>query len=416
MEAHMICRGPDVLIVGAGPAGSSLALHLARAGLDVLILDRAHFPRDKPCGDCLSPGAVAELERLGLKDRLRESLAPRDLRGWRVEAPDGQVLSASYGRSNGAAPLSGWAVRRRDLDAALLAAAERAGTRVRFGVRVFDLDVTACRASGVIVREGGGTATRVIPARVVVGADGLRSVVRRRLGLDSRPPRLRKIAIIGHLAGGNGGAMGVLRVRAGRCSGYAPLNGGGNLTLVVPEREAAEIAGDTRAFFIDALSTFPEARQRIDQYGLDETLMVTGPFDQPVRRPWSAGVLLVGDAAGYYDPFTGQGVYQALRTARVAAQAILAVLDGGERERAVFARYGRWVRRTLAPTRGVQRLIEAVIQRPRLMSRFIGALGEPDDAPATRLLRVTGDLAHPVTLADPLLWARLLHRMSHARR
>jgi flavin-dependent dehydrogenase len=141
--------------------------------------------------------------------------------------------------------------------------------------------------------------------------------------------------------------------------------------------------------------------------------LVTGPFDYPVRLPWAPGALLVGDAAGYYDPFTGQGIRQALRTARLAAEAILSVLEHGEKERRAFARYGRRVKRQLVPTRWVQQVIEAVISRPRLMSRFIDGLSEP--GPATRLLRVTGDLAHPVTLADPVLWTRFLYRLGYPR-
>ncbi len=408
-------RGPrgameaEVLIVGAGPAGSALATLLARAGRDVLLVERARFPRDKPCGDCLNPGAVAELRRLGLATDVQRQLRPRELCGWYVEAPDGRSFRAAFSRAGVTGAERGWAIRRRDLDDELLAGACRAGARVQFGLRVFDVMRRGDRVRGIVAHEG--AALREIGARLVVGADGVRSVVRRRLGLVARPPRLKKIALVGHLASGDGaGSFGELRLRDGRCCGYAPLERGANVTLVVPQAEAAGIAGDPRRYFLDALSSFPAVRERVGRAGLERRLLVTGPFDQPVRRPWSRGALLVGDAAGYYDPFTGQGIYQALRSARLAAGAIEAILRAPQRERRVLAAYGRRMRCEFMATRAVQRVIEAFVRRPRALSWIMRTVlsentgAEGAGGPARRLIRVTGDLDHPLTLLDPRLW------------
>ncbi len=405
---------PEVIIVGAGPAGSALALTLARAGRDVLILEKSRFPRDKPCGDCVNPGAVSELRALGIADWLSAKLKPRLLRGWRVEASDGSAFRAAFGRAkaNGSSRLDdaalGWTVRRSEFDAALLAEAQRAGARVEFGLRVFDLVTENGRVAGVIARCG--ESHREIRGSLVVGADGLRSAVRHRLKLAARRPRLRKIALVGHLVSGNGtGSFGELRVRGGHIVGYASYADGANVTLVVPQEEAVAVSGDTRAFFLDALLKFPEVRERVMRCGLDEAFMVTGPFDYPVSRPWAPGVLLVGDAAGYYDPFTGQGIYQALRTACLAAQAIESALTDPRHERSALRRYGRRVRRELTPTRAVQRVIEFVIGHPDLMSFFVQALAGGGGGSPRRLLRVTGDLAHPLALAHPQLWMGLLY-------
>ena len=251
----------EVLIVGAGPAGSALGLELARQGRDVLILERSAFPRDKPCGECVNPGAVAQLRRLGIADRLCEKLSPAPLRGWRIQAPSGASFDAEFGEAESGEPLGGWAVRRRDFDAAMLDEAIRAGVRVRFGVRVSDVLRDRRRVVGLLVREG--SAAREARASLVVGADGIRSVIQKRLGLRSREPRLRKIALVGHLAGGNGSkSLGELRVRGGRTCGYAALGDGANVTLVVPESEAGAIAGRPREFLSAALSEFPEVGDR----------------------------------------------------------------------------------------------------------------------------------------------------------
>lgn len=403
----------EVLIVGAGPAGAALALHLARAGRDVLILERSHFPRDKPCGDCVNPGGVSELERLQVAGRLRDSVRPHELSGWYVEAPDGSAFRARFGANGKEGGERGWAIRRRDLDSELLDHARRAGARVRLGLRVFDLTRDADRVTGVLAREG--TAVREIRARIVVGADGLRSVVRRRLELAGRPPRLRKIALVGHLSGGDGTAdFGELRVRDRLCCGYAPLGYGANVTLVIPHAQATCISGDPRRYFFDALSAFPTVLERVRRARLERRLMVTGPFDHPVRRAWAPGALLVGDAAGYYDPFTGQGVYQALRSARLAADAIAAIFGAPPRESRVLATYGRRTRREFMPTRRVQRLIEAFVSRPRALSLMVKVLSR-DMKAGMQIIRVTGDLDRAISLLDPRPWASLLIGWKSAR-
>ncbi len=396
----------EVLIVGAGPAGSALGLELARRGHDVLILERSSFPRDKPCGDCVNPGAVSQLHRLGIADRLYEKLSPVLLHGWRIQAPDGTAFEAEFGENESGAMLNGWAVRRRDFDAALLDETSRAGARVRFGVRVADVLRDRERVVGVLAREG--AATREARASFVVGADGIRSVIQRRLGLRGREPQLRKIALVGHLAGGNGlGCLGELRVLGGRTCGYAALQDGANVTLMVPESEAKALAGRPREFFISALTEFPEIADQVRSRGLEKSVMVTGPFDQPVSRSWAQGAVLIGDAAGYYDPFTGQGVYQALLSAHLAAQAIDSALRDPASEARTFKRYDRRLRRELLPKRALQRAVETVISRADLMSWFLGGLAK-DGLTAKRLLRTTADLDHPINMLDPVLWSRFL--------
>lgn len=407
-------RKAEIVIVGGGPAGAALALRLARAGRDVLLLERSRFPRDKPCGDCVNPGAVSELELLGVAERLRVAARPRPLAGWRVESPDGRAFQARFAIGDAEVTPVAWAIRRRDFDHALIDLAREAGASVEFGARVYDLSYRDGRVNGVVVRRG--TRTAEIGAALVVGADGLRSVVRRRLGVTSRPPRLRKLALVAHTAGGpveEGGAeFGELRVANDRVCGFAPLAGdAANATLVVPGSEAARLAGDPRSYLIEALREFPVVYQRVRTWGLERDVLVTGPFDVPVSRVCAPGALLVGDAAGYYDPFTGQGIHQALRGARLAAEVAGAVLERPSTERLAMWWYEIGMRRVFEPKRALQKLIEHAIQRPRLLSRAVGALGAQPSTSASRLLRAVGDLTTPLALGDPVFLFRFLAAM-----
>jgi flavin-dependent dehydrogenase len=130
----------EVIVVGGGPAGSTIAHFLARAGCDVLLLDRATFPRDKPCSEYLSPQASRLLLEMGALDLLERGPSSR-LTGMRVHAPDGATFQGSFAASTGFTPFReyGLAVRRPVLDAVLLSQAKQAGARVREGVDVRDL-------------------------------------------------------------------------------------------------------------------------------------------------------------------------------------------------------------------------------------------------------------------------------------
>ena len=387
----------DAVVAGAGPAGSATALLLARAGAQVLLLDRARFPREKPCSEYLSPESTRVLERLG-PDVLAAVAAasPAHLTGMKVVAPSGVAVVGRFETFSFALP-------RTRFDTILLDAARACGVEVREGVKVEELVQDSGAVAGVVGRETRNGKRETYRARVVVGADGLRSVVARRLGrVFTSPPH--RIAFTAHVADARDvHDLGEMHVGESGYVGLGPIgNGVTTVALVVPVNEAHR-----GAHFFEELDRFPGVRGRFNPRRVVRPVLATGPFARWSRRPVArgGGALLVGDAADFFDPFTGQGIYSALRGAELAAAAILescgaagASLDGYVRaRRREFL--GKWM---------LERIIGIAVGWPSLIERVVGRMTRRPQL-ADLLVRATGNCIPARTaLAPPVLAGLLL--------
>lgn len=372
----------DALVIGAGPAGSATAAHLARAGFTVLLLDRARFPRPKPCAEYLSPGAVEALRRL---DALRPVFdeRPARLTGMRVLGPDGSGFTGHF--LGGV----GLGVPRARLDLHLAAVASRAGAQFLQGVTFESLSPAA---SGVLVRVRAGSRVFDLPARLVVGADGLNSAVARRLGLARRGGPTRA-ALVAHAVGVAGlSDVGEMHVGATGYVGLAPLGGGvANVALVVDlarDRIRAPVAAALRTH----LARFPTLRGRLGEVEFISPVLAVGPFGRSTRRARADRVLLVGDAADFYDPFTGEGVYAALTGAELAAECAASALWHDRLGARALAGYDRARRRAFAAKWTLERIVSWAISRPRALSHLAVRLARRPDL-ADLLVSVTGHAA-----------------------
>ncbi|MFI5313433.1 MAG: NAD(P)/FAD-dependent oxidoreductase [Candidatus Dormibacteria bacterium] len=289
----------SAVVVGAGPSGAATALVLSRAGHAVTVLDRARFPRDKACGEGLMPPGVACLRRLGVLDDVLATRAPR-IRG--VAYTHGSGTAAAYAPFP--APLSGgepWAlgVRRTDFDAVLVEAVRRApGVTLLEGVRATGVVRGAAgRITGVT------TEARPILADVVIAADGLHSRLRAAAGWTHASAGAGRYGLAGHW-NLDVGDLDRITVSFARRQEWYQCPVGPELLLVSTLAGRSGIGGTARDYEAAARAALPGLRGA----QLVGRPLSAGQFRQRALTVAADGMFLVGDAAGYDDPTTGEGI------------------------------------------------------------------------------------------------------------
>ena len=404
MERRRVRPSWDVVVAGAGPAGSATAALLAEAGLRVLMVDRAAFPRPKACAEYLSPEAGRILDRLGVLDEVARGAAR--LTGMRVVSPGGTAFVGRFRPVPGAAPFRPWglALPRERLDAILAEAAVRRGTM--FHERT-TLEAFRAVPSGVEVCVRSGRVRETVRAAVLVGADGLHSRVAGALGVARRSGRTRAAFVARAEAVDAMGDVGEMHVVAGGYVGLADVGGGITNIAAVVDRRAMPPGHDARARLDALLDRVPAVRHRLAGARFVTPVRCAGPFGRHTVRATGHAVALVGDAADFFDPFTGEGIYAALRGAELLAPRLHEAVARGTLGAADLAPYDRDRRRAFADKWRIERAIGAVVARPALLDHVAARLARRP-ALADLLVGVTGDFVPPLTLARPAVAWRLV--------
>jgi geranylgeranyl reductase family protein len=405
-------RNAQIIVVGGGPAGSSASYYLARAGVDVLLLDRARFPRDKPCSEYLSPQASRILEAMGALDEIERSGAAQ-LTGMRVHAPNGATIHGEFASDHGYRGFRdrGLALRRTVLDAILLDRARAAGARVQEGCRVIDVarDKRG-RVAGVVVASDGGS--KVINADLVIGADGLRSIIGRRLGLIRTSRWPKRIALVTHYRNVQGiSDYGEMHVDREGYLGVARVgNGLANVAVVLPVSRAAEVAADRTEFLESWIAERPQIAELFTAAERVDPVRATGPFASAAKKAWTPGAALVGDAADFFDPFTGEGIYTALRGGELLADYVAESINDSARglsPDAAMREYDRVRRAEFSGKWKVERLVGAAVAFPALINRAAKVLSRRRDM-ADLLVGVVGDFVPAREVLRPAYLFKLM--------
>jgi geranylgeranyl reductase family protein len=335
MLSNTMSFDADVIVAGAGPAGATAARALAASGVDTLLIDRADFPRNKPCGGGISERAIRRFPWLS------EALAHIDVHRiarLRLEAPDGGALDLDSGDS------SVLLVRRIEFDQALVGAARQAGARFASG---FEITQAHMHPDGVTLQARDG---RRLSAPLVVAADGVHSVIAKRLGVNRRWPReslaidLMEETPSEWLAAVRPDVLWVAYAYQG-LDGYAYIfpkvhhvNVG--IGCLLSHFDAAVTAAPyaMQEQFVSALANRGLLRGRSDRRRFTPFLI---PVGGPLRRAWHGRVLFSGDAGGFVHAVTAEGIYYAMVSGELAGGAIAAVRRAPARAGPAYERLWR---------------------------------------------------------------------------
>jgi 2-polyprenyl-6-methoxyphenol hydroxylase-like FAD-dependent oxidoreductase len=312
----------------------------------VTVVERSEFPRTKPCGEYLSPATVRALRQLGVA----AALEPHAV------AVHGIRLHNRRAQARLKLRTPGWSLPRSVLDDALLTAAREAGARVVRG-RVEDL-------REIRTKDG---ALQSIDAAFVIGADGAHSTIAKRAGLTQARSTARRFALGGHYLGLRSLEQCIEMFVKGR--GYFAINPfsetSANVMLIVEERALQEHRDDLDRFIAESAADFG-VDCGFSKARLHGKRVAIGPLDHSTTHFTAEHLLLIGDAAHFLDPFTGQGVYLALYGAKIAAQCIVSVVRGGVPEVRARAEFERRLRREIARRGRLARVASTLVRLPAL--------------------------------------------------
>lgn len=351
---------PDVLILGAGPAGISAAILLVKKGLTVEVLDPAFFPRTKICGEFLNPQAVQWLKDQELLDSLLE-LQPYPIHGMKITDSSGGSFTGNYSSKQNA---TGYAVMRKDLDALLVKKSEDYGILLHQGWKAQKLLFENGFVAGVSGTDSNGILFEK-RARIVIGADGRNNLIGRTFGWVRGIRSLRKYAFQSYFENlPDLSHFGEVHIVPGGYVGIAPLSDSlANVALVIDESIYPPAGVDRQKFLLEKISSSRLA-QRFAGLKPSTSIVTAGPLAFETIRVSGPACLLVGDTCGFVDPFTGEGINYAFLSAGLAADVIEKAFQSNKFDRDILMEYDQKRHALLGKKYLISRMLQKAIAWP----------------------------------------------------
>ncbi|MEO2048454.1 MAG: NAD(P)/FAD-dependent oxidoreductase [Pirellulales bacterium] len=366
----------DCLVMGGGPAGSTAAALVAEAGYRTLLVERAAMPRAS-VGESLMPETYWIFKRLGVLDQLQASQFPRKV-GVQFVGSSGRESAPFFFRSHDPRDCSQtWHVDRSQFDWILLQNAISKGADCHDHTRVLKGVLDNDRAVGVRLQPNApGDPSQFIKARVVVDATGQQALLGNQLGLRRPNPQLRKVAIWGHFRGGlrdqsGGGVKTVILHTDSKRSWfwYIPLaDNRVSVGLVGDHDKMLNNHADAETVFYHELQQCKVLQGWLDRAEPINSLQVLREFSYSQERAAGDGWVLVGDAWGFIDPVYSSGVFFAMKSAELAADAILEGLQCDDLSATML---GRWLPEFTQRTNLIRKLVAAFYSGNFRVGKFI---------------------------------------------
>ncbi|MBS3068755.1 NAD(P)/FAD-dependent oxidoreductase [Candidatus Micrarchaeota archaeon] len=402
----------DVIVVGAGPGGSTAAAYLGRSGFNVLLLDKAKFPRDKICGDAVSGKSMNVIKEFALEEEIQKDARHGNIYGVIFSGTDGKTVEIPFAAAKDKGRPPGYTLPRIATDNILFQNAKKYA-KVKEGFAMSDVIFENGYAVGVKGRDMAEGKEMEFRAKVVVGADGAGSIVANKAGVGALAPEHACIAIRAYYEGISGMTDNIeIHFVKEAMPGYFwifPIGEGkANVGLGILMKDVQEKKMNLPALLERIVAQNANFAPRFaNAKKVSSVQSWTLPFGSKIRKAHGNGWILVGDAASLIDPFSGEGVGNATASAKIAAKIIAGALKENNFSESYFAQYQSEMEAALKPELQTSYMLQKLGRQEWLLNFIIGKAHKSEKVRET-LSAMLGSEEAKKEFASPVFYLKML--------